>query len=461
MVNCGENVLRSDDRSLPRPVGEGLLMRRATAADTEALAAFNVRLHSDDPDSPELWLGEWTRDLMGGNHPTVGPEDITVVTDENAGGRIVSSVALISQTWRYDDVTFGVGRPELIATDEQYRRRGLVRAQMDVVHRWSAERSQLVQAIVGIPWYYRMFGYEMALEMGGSSLYPYDRLQRLEPAAAERFAVREAGASDFELLDRLYARHCADSLVSRVRSEDEWRYEMLEAHASSTYRRNIRVVRNTGDGRPVGYFEFANWRRALAVREIAALPGASLRVVAIEAARYLKDLIDHRQTAAGEGDASEHDASGRRAVVFAPGPGHPVLRALEDRLVDSGRPYAWYLRVADLPAFLWRIQPVLERRLAESVIAGHSGRIRLNFFTEQMTLEFERGRLMEIGAFTPQHLHDGDAAFPGLTFLQLLFGFRSLSELRHAFPDCYAGGETALLLDILFPRRHSYPVGLG
>ena len=82
-------------------------------------------------------------------------------------GQIVSALCLIPQTWTYDRIVFGVGRPELVATDPRYRRRGLVRAQMDVVHEWSRERGHLVQAITGIPWYYRQFGYEMALALAG------------------------------------------------------------------------------------------------------------------------------------------------------------------------------------------------------------------------------------------------------------------------------------------------------
>lgn len=35
------------DGSLPRPLGDGLLRRRATPADTEALAAFNGQIHGD------------------------------------------------------------------------------------------------------------------------------------------------------------------------------------------------------------------------------------------------------------------------------------------------------------------------------------------------------------------------------------------------------------------------------
>ena len=41
--------------------------------------------------------------------------------------------------------------PELVGTKKEYRRRGLVRQQFEVMHEWSAERGELVQIITGIP----------------------------------------------------------------------------------------------------------------------------------------------------------------------------------------------------------------------------------------------------------------------------------------------------------------------
>lgn len=41
---------------LPQNLGDSLVLRWATPADTEALASFNVHIHSDDLDDPEIWL---------------------------------------------------------------------------------------------------------------------------------------------------------------------------------------------------------------------------------------------------------------------------------------------------------------------------------------------------------------------------------------------------------------------
>ncbi|MCA9973737.1 MAG: hypothetical protein KC425_26165, partial [Anaerolineales bacterium] len=143
------------------------------------------------------------------------------------------------------------------------------------------------------------------------------------------------------------------------------------------------------------------------------------------------------------------------------GDDHPVYDALGRQLEQLRAPYAWYMRVPDLRAFLRHIAPALEARLAGSVMAGHSGTLRLTTYRQRLTLVFANGRLQEIGTYDAPRLEDGDARFPDLTFLQLLFGYRSLAELDHAFADCYMSDEAHVLLTCLFPKRPSMVVPLG
>ncbi len=68
---------------------------------------------------------------------------------------------------------------------------------------------------------------------------------------------------------------------------------------------------------------------------------------------------------------------------------------------------------------------------------------------------FQKGSI-SVEGWKPDRIEEGDAAFPDLTFLQLLFGYRSLEELQHAFADCSTNAEHArALLPILFPRKVS------
>jgi len=74
-----------------RRLEDGLTLRRSSPADTEKLVKFNAEIHKD------ALVGEWTRDLMSGKHPTFGVGDFTIVENPRTG-EIVSTMNLIDQT---------------------------------------------------------------------------------------------------------------------------------------------------------------------------------------------------------------------------------------------------------------------------------------------------------------------------------------------------------------------------
>jgi predicted N-acetyltransferase YhbS len=448
-------IAEAKPTDLPRDLGDGLILRRATPADRENLAEFNRIMHEENG-QPDDAVGYWTQDLLKGDHPTTKPEDFTIVVDQNQGGKIVSSIGLISQTWAFDGIVFGAGRPELVATDPASRRKGLIKLQMDLAHARSAERGEMVQFITGIPWYYRQFGYEMGLHLSGARRLPLYKIGKLPAGQTEAYRLRPATFEDIPLLARLYEIHCRASLVTRVRNEAVWRYEISGQDARSVYYHNFRIVEEVSSGEAIGYLETSLFAGpgALAVRELAVLPGNSMRAVCEFLVRALKAEIEELNKERKEPLASLSFAMGATA--------HPCYAALDPQLDRPIPPYATYIRVPDLPGFIRHIAPVLERRLAGSVVEGHTGTLRLNFYRSNMTLVFERGQLKEIGTYQPKRLEEGDATFPDLTFLQLLFGYRSMAELNFARADCGARNDTSrVLLDALFPPRASNVVTLG
>jgi hypothetical protein len=91
------------------------------------------------------------------------------------------------------------------------------------------------------------------------------------------------------------------------------------------------------------------------------------------------------------------------------------------------------------------------------VAVGHSADLKLNFYRGGLRLVLERGRVAGVEPWQSASPNDeGAAGFPDLTFLQLLFGYRSLDELRRAYADCYVNGDVnRALLNALFPRQPS------
>jgi hypothetical protein len=439
--------MNTDASTLPRDLGDGLLMRRSTPADAAGLAEFHGRLHADPPLAFDERVAAWTTDLLRGDHPTFGVDDFTIIED-TATGKIVSSLNLISQTWAYDGIPFGVGRPELVATEPAYRKRGLIRTQFDEIHRWSAGRGELVQAITGIPFYYRQFGYEMALDLGGGRRGYAANVPKLKEGEAEPFRFRAVAEADLPFVVEVDRYAAARSRLSCVRDIGLWRYEIFAKSEKDVNRLEFRLIEAAG-GEPVGMVGYAGGLENgnLWVAFIELKPGISWLPVIPPLLRCLK--------ATGEAFAAR-DGKPFDALSFWMGSEHPLCQVAQDRLPHVRRPYAWYLRVPDLPRFVRHTAPALEARLARSFAVGHTGELKLDFYRDGLRLVFEGGKLIAAEKWTATREDGGSAGFPGLTFLQLLFGYRTLAELQAAFADCWVDGDDArALVNALFPRQTS------
>jgi Acetyltransferase (GNAT) domain len=447
-------------RIMLRDFGDGLVMRRATVADAERLGEFNADvLRGQDARDPAPWMGVWTRDLIGGRHPTFRADSALLVEDTRAKS-IVASMVLLSHSWTYAGSPISVGQPEIVGTRTERRGRGLVRAMFDVAHAWSAERGHQLLAINGIPWFYRQFGYEMALELGGGP-----RLYTAGLAASVRqehppYRLRPATDADAPFLAATSAHGARRYLVTAPRDETAWRYIIGGRSPGSAMDDQVRIIESHA-GEPAGYVEHAGrlWGPGLTVRNIEVRPGVSWRAVAYPVFAYL--------CATGESYARETKTELAFIDGWMLGSAHPFTGVVQ--ITTTRRPYAYYLRVPDLAELIRRIAPVLEQRLADSAFVGHTGELRLSFYRSGLRLVLADGRIKSVEAWTPPHTAIGldfglpsaderrpSAAFPDLTFLQLLFGYRSLEELEAAFPDCLIRGpEPRGLLQALFVKAPS------
>jgi hypothetical protein len=359
---------------------------------------------------------------------------------------------LISQTWPYEGITFGVGRPELVGTLAEFRNRGLVRIQFEEVHKWSAERGEMVQAITGIPFYYRQFGYEMALDLDGRRFGGQAQLPKLKEGETEPYTFRAALESDLPLIEKLYDQTKTRSMIACERTPELFHYELNGRSENNNCWVNCMIEDQAGE--PVGFFRHPGYNQSgiLAASRYELNPGVSWLEVTPSVARYLWTK--------GQ-EYTKRDGLECHSFGFVLGASHPAYEAMGNRLPTIRDPYAWYLRIPDLQGFLNHIKPVLEKRLASSIAAGHSCRMYVSFYRTGLEIVLEHGMIASIEPWKPSPSAEGNTGFPDLTFLQLLFGYRSFYELEYTFADCWCTSEDVrVLLNILFPKKLSnvYPI---
>ncbi|MCU0490687.1 MAG: GNAT family N-acetyltransferase [Chloroflexaceae bacterium] len=446
------------DPAYRRALGSGLVLRWATSNDVDRICALygHVFRRSAD-DAPNPGVMAWTRDMMGGQHPLITPGDFALVEDIDQG-TVVAATCLLSQEWDYCGIPFGVGRPEIVASHPDYRERGLIRAIFELIHARSAAKGHMVQAITGIPYYYRQFGYEFALDLGGNRGVYFVSIPALAEGAHEAYSLRQAHESDLPALVQLYERdRSRPTVVSTRVSADYWRWQLGEERPlSDDGYLPWMIVDSTGTAAGYLLTKRVLDGEALAVHAIGTAVGTPLSAVLPGVLRALREK-------AVTWPKSRVTAPDANRVAFVLGRDHPAYHVLGDHLAPRRfPPYAWYVRVDNLPGFLRHIGPALEKRLAESALSGYSGELRCDFYRGGLKLTWDNGRLTGAEPWRVDHNWGarGQAGFPPLVFLQLLFGHRSLDELRHMFPDVWADDEVRALLEVLFPPQASWVLPL-
>ena len=77
---------RTQAHTILRDLGNGLILRRATLDDAEALATFNAHVHrTAGSEQPHMGIAAWTQDLLSGDHPACGADDFTIVEEASTG----------------------------------------------------------------------------------------------------------------------------------------------------------------------------------------------------------------------------------------------------------------------------------------------------------------------------------------------------------------------------------------
>jgi predicted N-acetyltransferase YhbS len=408
-----------------QPLENGLVLRTAAGErDVERVAAFNGTIHGPG-------VASMTRNLLI-HHPHTRGGDLIFVEDGRSG-QVVSSLCLIPWTWRYEGVDMPAGEMGIVGTLEGYRHRGLIRAQVDVFKRRLRERGCLLSQIQGIPYFYRRFGYEYALPLEGGLRI---ELRDVPTPTDGSFALRVATRDDLPALTRLYDEAARDLAIHAARDKATWRY--LLAHTDGTEMERDTWIVQDADGQIAGYMCVPkhHFGEQLVVSEVSHL-GFDAALAALD---YLKKL------------AIERDKPGIRLNLPA---GCTLMQLARSLGAHDLGTYAWQIHVPDLTALLRALAPVFEHRIEQSPFAGLTRDVRLSLYRETLVLRFVESRLTEVtnGGTT------GDEAIlhlPPLQFIPLVLGYRTVAELRAAYPDVSVVATWRLLVEALFPKVPSF-----
>ena len=414
--------LDPETRALP----DGLVLRTARPADLDQIGALLTdRGEPDDAVDHRLAVLD----------PDLGWGACAVVVD---GDRVVSTATLLDESLRVGDVVLPAGQVELVATATGDEGRGLVRALMAWAHGRSAERGHLLQVLIGIPYFYRRFGYAYAVDIPPArSLLP-------STAALDRGTVRSSARAPGPAASTVPA---SPSGAARLRSAAPGDLAALAALQDATQARFDVAMPHPA----------ARWRWLLEHTATRTLVLERDGVV-VASARVRDDgeelLV--AEPAAVDADAADSLlallAADRQDVHVVHRAGTVTGAAWDADLGPSGEAAEqYYVRLPDPAAVLDAVRPVLHGRVLGAGIERFGQEIVLSTFGAHYRMAVAEDGLGPVRVGGPMQ-SPGSVGGIGVApdhLAALLLGGRGLSGLSRVRPDVYAADPA--LADLLFP----------
>ncbi|KAF9200360.1 hypothetical protein BGZ49_009417 [Haplosporangium sp. Z 27] len=482
-------------------IGDGLIMRWSTNADADHIAdvvgeSFKWLLH-DGPEGvtppPNEMLISGAKRLLSGKNACMAEYDYAIVEDlncESGKNPIAACAALHRVRAYYGCVNLLIGKPELIATQNCYRNKGLVRRLMfEMIHPESEAREDDMQFIPGIPHFYRQFGYEYGLtSFNPSKIANIQTIPTLATGDCEPFVLRLATPDDIPYLISKSANEIISpyTQVGLCHGPEYWYWSVrdLPMVAKTKYdcERETRIVVNSATGKDVGFTVVSHiYELSLelfALDEDVFVQDAIYPILRQLIAIHKERLKVRKAQEKGSRDTELIDTTSFHMLLQLH-PNHPAIALLGSKLSPPANTpgYRMYARINDYPRFIQKIIPELEIRLVHSPMAGTTGILRLDFYrkvlgnkSKGLEIIFNKGKIVSARDWSnPGHEvtveeylawkvsdnipHVYAAAFAPLTFNTLLLGDRSLNDLEWSYGETVVkDNDTRILLNTLFPK---------
>jgi len=346
------------------------------------------------------------------------------------GEETVAALILIPQTWAVDGLELRVAEMGCVATHPDHRGRGLQRILNDRFDVYARDNGFDLCALAGIPYFYRQFGYEYAVDLDHST--SIDANMILEPVS--NLEARPFSEPDIDAASRMLDEAQSRYHVRCPRTRNVWLMQHRTGHYNGEPFNSVALT-EVGDVKAYLRYSLKQGDGAFLLKE-----------AGLESPAYAEHILTFiKETCRTHGLSK---------VVSKQFYGDEPTRTLISLGGESVRPYAWQVKALDYPGLLKKLAPLLESRLRDSGYGDLTEALNLNFRKFNVKVTVEHGKIVGV----EQNSETGDRGI-GLNpyvFPQLLLGHRSLGELMDAYPDVRVRDNHRALMEALFPKRPGY-----
>ena len=380
--------------------------------------------------------GENNREYIEGlflEHPR-REEVLWLYIEGNGTGKIVSELTLCPLEWNIGDLTIPICEMGFVGTLEAYRGRGYIVKLNEIFEKAMAERKYVFSVIRGIPYYYRRFGYEYVFPLDDRITLSSNNIPVKE---YKNLKVRRANLQDLNLIQTLYENFHKQFYIANKFDREGFVFRFFKEDYNDN-RLSTYIIEDVGQ--PVTYFSIGMSYDNMAYT--INVPRLTYQLM-IKILQFVKNIH-------GNNNISDIQLHARQDSEF----GKFVLQLGAKAL----HRYGWQLNIPNLELFFQLIKPIIERRIKNSIYKCLTRDITISNYQDNIELSFINGIITEIRQYKGYpDPEKSDLRIPGSLLFKLLLSDKSFEEINYIIDDAIVKPSSKLLIDVMFPKKVSYP----
>ena len=345
---------------------------------------------------------------------------------------LVSMITLMPLEWNFNGVNIPLCEMGLVGTLLEYRHRGLIGTMNKIYEFLMKQEGYLLSVIRGIPYYYRKFGYDFALNLDEHIILNKELIPSKE---IDNIYFQKAIKQDLSFIESVYTKEKENFLISNGFNPDCFLYKFMNDDFDNNFLNTFIIKRNKES---ISYFSFGmSFDYAAYSLTVPELDDDSM----IKVLQFVRDLNKDKDQ-----------------IVFNVNIDTQFGQFLYSIGGEKDLGYGWQIKILDLKEFLLAIRPILEQRIECSSFKGLSQDFVISDYLMSYVLRFKNGRIEGIeskqGYPSPESC---DVKVPGSNLIKLFLSDKNYKEVKDIVKDSMLKPMSEKLLEVLFPKKPSIP----
>ncbi|MFX1323102.1 MAG: GNAT family N-acetyltransferase [Promethearchaeota archaeon] len=346
--------------------------------------------------------------------------------------KMVSSIVLAPLEWDFDEILIPVCEMGLVGTLTEYRNRGFLGILNELYEEIMEQKGYLLSIIRGIPYYYRKFGYEFALNLDERIFLNRNQIPSKE---FEYLLIRKATKDDLNFIKSIYNNQTEKFFIANRFDQHCFDHKFMNVDFDNNFSSTYIIEVN---GKLMSFFSIGMSYDSV---------GYSLVVPEVNEECMIKILQFVNKL------NKEKDQ-----IIFQVNSNTKFYQYICSIGGKKNLGYGWQVKIPNIKRFLHAISPILERRIERSSYNGLTQDVIISDYREIFTLIFKNGKIEEIEVKKGYPFQGKcDVQIPSSFLIKLLLSDRSFEEIKFIVRDSILKPESEELIKILFPKKPSLP----